>query len=232
MPTKGRAGEGVLAVVALSPSLRHYAQMPTRADALSLVQEWTQSESLRKHMLAVETAMRAYAVRLGADVEAWGVAGLIHDFDYERFPNDAQAAEAEHPAEGVRHLRTLGWPEEICEAVLGHAHYTGVPRVSPMAKALFAVDELTGLITASALVKPSKAVRDVDVAGVRKKMKDKAFARGVNRDDIVQGAEALGVPLDEHIGIVLAAMQENAEALGLGGVLPAAPASTTISSDA
>jgi putative nucleotidyltransferase with HDIG domain len=206
--------------------------MPTRADALSLVHEWTQSESLRKHMLAVETAMRAYALKLGEDVEAWGVAGLIHDFDYERFPNDPQAADAEHPAEGVRHLRSLGWPEEICEAVLGHAHYTGVPRVSTMAKALFAVDELTGLITASALVKPSKAVRDVDVAGVRKKMKDKAFARGVNRDDIVTGAEALVVPLDEHIGMVLVAMQENAEALGLAGVPPAAPASTTISSDA
>jgi putative nucleotidyltransferase with HDIG domain len=210
--------------------------MPTRADALSLVHEWTQSESLRKHMLAVETAMRAYALKLGEDQEAWAVAGLIHDFDYERFPNDAQAADAEHPAEGVRHLRSLGWPEAICEAVLGHAHYTGVPRVTTMAKALFAVDELTGLITASALVKPSKAVRDVDVAGVRKKMKDKAFARGVNRDDIVQGAEALGVPLDEHIGIVLTAMQANAEALGLAGVVPAvppaAPASTAISSDA
>ncbi len=202
--------------------------MPSRSSALALVHEWTRSESLRKHMLAVETAMRAYARRLGADEEAWGVAGLIHDFDYERFPNDAQAADAEHPAEGVRHLRALGWPEEICEAVLGHAHYTGVARVTPMAKALFAVDELTGLITACALVKPSKAVADVDVAGVRKKMKDKAFARGVNRDDIVQGAEALGVPLDEHIGVVLAAMQANAEALGLHGVTP----STALSSDA
>lgn len=202
--------------------------MPSRDIALALVHEWTRSESLRKHMLAVETAMRAYARRLGGDEEAWGVAGLIHDFDYERFPNDAQAADAEHPAEGVRHLRALGWPEEICEAVLGHAHYTGVARVTPMAKALFAVDELTGLITACALVKPSKAVADVDVAGVRKKMKDKAFARGVNRDDIVQGAEALGVPLDEHIGVVLAAMQANAEALGLNGVTP----STALSSDA
>jgi putative nucleotidyltransferase with HDIG domain len=179
-------------------------------------------------MLAVETAMRAYARRLGADEDAWGVAGLIHDFDYERFPNEAQAADAEHPAEGVRHLRSLGWPEDICEAVLGHAHYTGVARVTPMAKALFAVDELTGLITACALVKPSKAVADVDVSGVRKKMKDKAFARGVNRDDIVQGAEALGVQLDEHIGVVLSAMQANARALGLEGVT----ASTTLSSDA
>lgn len=205
---------------------------PTRQDAWSLVQEWTLSESLRKHMLSVETAMRAYARQLGADEEAWAVAGLIHDFDYERFPNDAQAADTEHPAEGVRHLRGLGWPEEILDAVLGHAHYTGVARVTPMAKALFAVDELTGLITACALVKPSKAVRDVDVAGVRKKMKDKAFARGVNRDDIVQGAEALGVPLDEHIGLVLAAMQQDAEALGLAGVTQSASASTAISSDA
>lgn len=204
----------------------------TRQVAWSLVQEWTQSESLRKHMLSVETAMRAYARRLGHDEEAWAVAGLIHDFDYERFPNDAQAADAEHPAEGVRHLRGLGWPEEILEAVLGHAHYTGVARVTPMAKALFAVDELTGLITACALVKPSKAVRDVDVAGVRKKMKDKAFARGVNRDDITQGADALGVPLDEHIGIVLTAMQDNAAALGLAGIGETAPASTTISGDA
>jgi putative nucleotidyltransferase with HDIG domain len=206
--------------------------MPTRQHAWSLVQEWTQSESLRKHMLSVETAMRAYARHLGADEEAWAVAGLIHDFDYERFPNDAQAAEAEHPAEGVRHLRGLGWPEEILQAVLGHAHYTGVARVTPMAKALFAVDELTGLITACALVKPSKAVRDVDVAGVRKKMKDKAFARGVNREDIIQGADALAIPLDEHIGLVLTAMQENAEALGLAGVMPSTPTSTAISSDA
>jgi len=202
--------------------------MPSRDTALALVHEWTRSESLRKHMMAVETAMRAYARRFGADEEHWGVAGLIHDFDYERYPNDAQAADAEHPAEGVRHLRALGWPEEICEAVLGHTHYTGVARVTPMAKALFAVDELTGLITACALVKPSKAVADVDVSGVRKKMKDKAFARGVNRDDIVQGAEALGVPLDEHIGVVLAAMQANAQALGLAGVTP----STALSSDA
>jgi len=206
--------------------------MSTREAALSLVYEWTQSESLRKHMLSVETAMRAYARRLGEDEEAWGVAGLIHDFDYERFPNDAQAADAEHPAEGVRHLRALGWPEEICDAVMGHAHYTGVARETLMAKALFAVDELTGLITASALVKPSKAVRDVDVAGVRKKMKDKAFARGVNRDDIIQGADALGVPLDEHIGIVLLAMQDNAEALGLVGAPAADPTSTAISIDA
>jgi len=194
---------------------------PTRADALALVHEWTASESLRKHMLAVECAMRAYAERFGEEVESWGVAGLIHDFDYERYPNADQAADSEHPAEGVRHLRALGWPDVICEAVLGHAHYTGVPRVTRMAQALFAVDELTGLITACALVKPSRAVADVDVAGIRKKMKDKAFARGVNRDDIIQGAEALGVPLDDHLAIVLAAMQRDADALGLAGSPPA-----------
>lgn len=190
----------------------------SRNSALALVEEWTRSESLRKHMLAVEAAMRAYAARFGEDVEHWGLAGLIHDFDYERFPNNDQLADAEHPSEGVRHLRTLGWPEDICEAVLGHAHYTGVERVSLMAKTLFACDELTGLITASALVKPSRAVADVNIAGVRKKMKDKAFARGVNRDDVIQGADALGIPLDEHIGMVLSAMIAHADALGLGGV--------------
>lgn len=191
--------------------------LPSRADALALVHAWTQSPSLRTHMLAVECAMRAYAARLGEEVERWGLAGLVHDFDYERYPNAAQAADAEHPAEGVRHLRAAGWPADICEAVLGHATYTGVPRVTRMAQALFAVDELTGLITASALVKPSRSVHDVDVAGIRKKMKDKAFARGVNRDDIVQGAAALGVPLDEHLAVVLAAMQGAADTLGLAG---------------
>ncbi|HYW31428.1 MAG TPA: HD domain-containing protein [Gemmatimonas sp.] len=191
--------------------------MPTRSAALTLMASWTSSDSLRKHMLAVEAAMRAYARHFGEDEERWGLAGLIHDFDYERFPNAAQAADAEHPAEGVRHLRTLGWPEDVCDAVLGHANYTGVPRVTRMAQALFASDELTGLITASALVKPSRAIADVDVSGVRKKMKDKAFARGVNRDDIVQGADALGIPLEEHIGIVLAAMREIAGPLGLSG---------------
>ncbi len=174
--------------------------------------------------------MRAYAVRFGEDVQRWAVAGLVHDFDYERFPNATHSATEEHPAEGVRALQRLGWPEDVCDAVMGHAHYTGVPRVTRMAQALFAVDELTGLITASALVKPSRSVADVDVAGVRKKMKDKGFARGVNRDDIVQGAEALGVPLDEHIGIVLAAMQEIAGPLGLAG--SNAADSTTVAGDA
>ena len=202
---------------------------PTRAEALVLVHEWTQSESLRKHMLSVEAAMRAYALRFGEDVELWGVTGLIHDYDYERFPNAAQIADQEHPAEGVRHLRALGWPESVCEAVLGHGRYTGVPRVSLMSKALFACDELTGLITAAALVKPSRAVSEVDVPGVRKKMKDKAFARGVNRDDVIEGAEALGVPLDEHIGVVLAAMQAAAPSLGLAGVTTGAALSASSS---
>lgn len=204
---------------------------PTRSEALALVHEWTQSESLRKHMLSVEAAMRAYAQRLGEDVDLWGVTGLIHDYDYERFPNNAQVADQEHPAEGVRHLRSLGWPESVCDAIMGHGHYTGVARVSRMSKALFACDELTGLITAAALVKPSRAVSEVDVPGIRKKMKDKAFARGVNRDDVIQGAEALGIPLDEHIGVVLAAMQAAAPSLGLAGVattavVPAAPSTS------
>ena len=189
--------------------------LPDRADALALVHEWTPSESLRRHMLAVESAMRAYARRLGEDEDRWGLAGLVHDFDYERYPNDARAADQEHPAEGVRHLRALGYPEDVLDAVMGHAHYTNVARTTPMARALFAVDELTGLITATALIKPSRRVADVDVAGVRKRMKDKAFARGVNRDDVVQGAAELGVPLDEHIGVVLTAMQADAERLGL-----------------
>jgi putative nucleotidyltransferase with HDIG domain len=189
--------------------------LPPRAEALALVHEWTASESLRKHMLAVEAAMRAYARRFGEDEERWGLAGLVHDFDYERYPNAEQAPDREHPAEGVRHLRALGYPDDVCEAVLGHGDHTGVPRVTPMARALFAVDELTGLITAAALIKPSRRVADVDVGTVRKRMKDKAFARAIRREDLVRGAADLGVPLDEHIALVLGAMQADAEALGL-----------------
>ncbi len=204
----------------------------SRADALALMESWTASDSLRKHMLSVEAALRAYAERFGEDAELWGITGLLHDFDYERFPNAAQAADAEHPAEGVRHLRSLGLPEVACEAILGHAHYTGVPRDTALAKALFACDELCGLLTACALVKPSKAIADVEVPGVRKKLKDKAFARGVSRDDIVQGAEALGVPLDEHIAFVLGALRAAAPALGLDGRLQASSASTPSSGGA
>ena len=189
--------------------------IPSRQDALALVHEYTKSESLRKHMLAVEATMRAYARRFGEDEERWGLAGLLHDFDYERWPNAAHSPTEEHPSAGVNILRQTGYPEDVLEAILGHAEYTGTPRTTRMAKALFAVDELTGLITATALVKPSRSVHDVDAGGVRKKMKDKAFARGVNREDVLRGAEELGVPLDEHIAFVIEAMRAESAALGL-----------------
>jgi predicted hydrolase (HD superfamily) len=169
-------------------------------------------------MLAVEAAMRAYARKFGEDEERWGLAGLVHDFDYERYPNAAHSATEEHPAWGVAHLRSQGWPEDVLTAILGHAQYSGVPRESRMAKALFAVDELTGMITATALVKPTRRLDDVDAKSVRKKMKDKGFARGVNRDDVIQGAADLGVDLDEHIAFVIEAMKGAAAALGLQGV--------------
>ncbi len=191
--------------------------IPSRAHTLALMHEYTASESLRKHMLAVEGAMRAYARKFGEDEERWGITGLIHDFDYERFPNNGHSATEEHPAEGVRILREKGYPEDILEAILGHAQYSGVPRESRMAKTLFAVDELTGLITATALVRPNKSVHEVDAKSVRKKMKDKAFARGVNRDDVINGANELGVDLDEHINFVIASMQARSADLGLSG---------------
>ncbi|HKV49973.1 MAG TPA: HD domain-containing protein [Gemmatimonadaceae bacterium] len=193
------------------------ADLPSRADALALMHEYTLSESLRKHMLAVEAAMRAYAAHFGEDPERWGLAGLMHDFDYERFPNASHAPDAEHPAEGARLLRTRGYPDDVVTAILGHAPYTGVARTTRMARTLFAVDELTGLITATALVKPSRSVRDVDARSVRKKMKDKAFARGVSREDVVHGAEELEVELDSHIQFVIDAMRASAEDLGLAG---------------
>lgn len=189
--------------------------VPTRVAALALMQEYTPSDSLRKHMLGVEAGMRAYAEHYGEDVERWGLAGLMHDFDYERFPNATRSATEEHPSEGVRILRGLGYPEDVLDAIMGHAAYTGTPRVSLMSRALFAVDELTGLVTATALVKPSRSVHDVEARSVRKKMKDKAFARGVSRDDVIQGAQELGVDLDEHIAFVIAAMQQSSESLGL-----------------
>jgi predicted hydrolase (HD superfamily) len=191
--------------------------LPTREDALALVHQYTTNESLRKHMLAVEAAMRAYAMRFGEDPERWGLTGLVHDFDYERWPNEAHSPSEGHPSEGVRILREQGWPEDILEAILGHGDYTGVPRVTPLAKTLFAVDELTGLITATALVRPSRSVHEVDARSVRKKMKDKAFARGVSREDVVAGAAALGVDLDEHIDFVVTAMRGSAASLGLAG---------------
>jgi putative nucleotidyltransferase with HDIG domain len=191
--------------------------LPTRDDALALMHEYTANDSLRKHMLSVEAGMRAYAEKFGEDAERWGLAGLIHDFDYERYPNDAHSPTEEHPAEGVRILRSKGWPEDILQAILGHANYSGVPRETQMAKTLFAVDELTGLITATALVKPSRSVHDVEAKSVRKKMKDKAFARGVNRDDIMIGVSEMGIDLDEHIAFVISAMQRVASSIGLAG---------------
>jgi putative nucleotidyltransferase with HDIG domain len=192
--------------------------LPTRADALALMHEYTASESLRKHMLAVEAAMRAYAAEFGEDPERWGLAGLIHDFDYERYPNAAHSPTDEHPTSGVRLLRERGWPEDILQAILGHAAYCHVTRETRMAQALFAVDELTGLITATALVKPTRSVHDVDAASVLKKMKKKEFARGVNRDDVILGAQELGVDLERHIQFVIDAMRRSADAIGLAGV--------------
>jgi putative nucleotidyltransferase with HDIG domain len=193
------------------------SEVPSREDTLALMHEYTASDSLRKHMLAVEGAMRAYARKFGEDEDRWGTTGLIHDFDYERFPNNAHSPTEEHPSEGVRILRAKAYPEDILEAILGHAQYCNTPRESKMAKTLFAVDELTGLITATALVRPSKSVHEVDARSVRKKMKDKAFARGVNREDVINGASELGVDLDEHISFVIAAMQARAADLGLAG---------------
>jgi len=199
--------------------------LPSRADALALMQEFTASESLRKHMLCVEAAMRAYAEHFGEDPERWGLAGLIHDFDYERYPNAAHSATEEHPAWGVNLLRERGWPEDILQAILGHAAYSGVARETKMARTLFAVDELSGLITATALVKPTKSIHDVDAKSVRKKMKDKAFAKGINREDVLLGTQEMGVDLEQHIQFVIEAMRRVADTIGLAGT-PIAPPST------
>jgi predicted hydrolase (HD superfamily) len=198
--------------------------LPTRDDAIALQHEYTQSDSLRKHMLAVEAAMRAYGVRYGEDPDRWGLTGLIHDFDYERYPNSEHSPTEGHPSHGVRILRERGWPEDILQAILGHATYSGVARESPMARALFAVDELTGLVTATALVRPSRSINEVDARAVRKKMKDKAFAKGVSREDVVLGAQELGVDLDDHIQFVIDAMRGVAGSLGLAGSAPAVDA--------
>jgi len=193
----------------------------TRDQALSLMHEYTPSDALRKHMYAVEAAMRAMAAREGADPELWGVVGLLHDFDYERFPNDAHSADQEHPAEGVRVLAARGFPEEGQRAILGHARYTGVARDTPLARALFGVDELCGFLVACALVRPSRSLQDLEVSSVKKKLKDKGFARGVSREDVIEGAAELGVPLEEHIAFVLGALRPVEASLGLG--LPTAP---------
>jgi putative nucleotidyltransferase with HDIG domain len=191
--------------------------MPTRDDAWKLLCEYTQSESLRKHMLTVEACVRAYARKSGADEEVWGLAALLHDFDYERWPNADHAADKEHPAEGARILREQGYSEEIIRAILSHADYSGVPRQSALEHTLFACDELAGFLTACTYVRPSKSVLDLEVSSVKKRMKDKAFARGVSREDVIKGAEELGVPLEEHIGFCITALRENADALGLRG---------------
>jgi putative nucleotidyltransferase with HDIG domain len=188
----------------------------TRGRALDLMHEYTVSDALRKHMYAVEIAMRAMAERSGEDPEAWGVVGLLHDFDYERFPNQEHSPSEGHPAEGVRLLASRGLPEPMQRAILGHANYTGVPRDTPMARGLFAVDELAGFLVACALVRPSRSLQDLEVSSVKKKLKDKAFARGVSRDDVIRGAEELGVPLDEHIAFVLDALRPHEKRLGLG----------------
>ena len=188
--------------------------MSDRERAWGLLTEFTQSESLRKHALAVDACMRAYARKLGGDENLWGVAGLLHDFDYEKWPSLD-----DHPYKGNEILKERGWPDEIRRAIMSHAEYTGVPRETPMERALFACDELAGFITACALVKPGKSLAEVEAKSVRKKMKDKAFARSVSRDDIVRGAAELGVELEEHIGFCIEAMKGEAQALGLDGRL-------------
>ena len=185
--------------------------------ALDKLHEWVQSESLRKHCYAVSASMRHFARLHGADEDLWGAIGLLHDLDYERHPNLEHSPTEGHPFVGVAHLRELGWNEEVIRAILSHADYSGVMRESTLEKTLYAVDELSGFVMAVALVRPSKSVHDVDVAAVKKKMKDKAFARAVNREDIVHGAEALEMPLDELIQHVVTALREDAQQLGLQG---------------
>jgi putative nucleotidyltransferase with HDIG domain len=193
--------------------------MPTREDAWKLVCEYTESESLRKHMLAVEACVRAYARKAGADGETWGLTALLHDFDYERWPNHEHAAEAGHPAEGARILREQGYSEEIIRGILSHADYSGVVRQSALEHTLFACDELAGFLTACAYVRPSKSILDLEVDSVKRRLKDKLFAKGVSREDVRKGAEELGVPLEEHIAFCIGALREHADALGLRGSL-------------
>jgi len=194
------------------PGENGYKTMGQREAAWYLLTEFTQSEGLRKHALAVEACMRAYARKMGGDEALWGLAGLIHDFDYERWPS-AQ----DHPYRGNEILKERGYSEEIRRAIMSHAEYTGVSRDTPMEKALFACDELAGFLTACALVKPGKSLAEVEAKSVRKKMKDKAFARSVNRDDIINGAADLGVDLEEHIAFCIEAMKGIAGEMGLDG---------------
>lgn len=191
--------------------------MPTRDDAWKLLTEYTASESLRKHMLAVEACVRAYARKQGADEEVWGVAALLHDFDYERWPNEAHAPHREHPTEGAKILRERGYSEQIVRAILSHADYCNVPRQTALEHTLFACDELAGFLTACAYVRPSKSILDLEVDSVKRRLKDKAFAKGVSREDVRKGAEELGVPLEEHIAFCIAALRERADEVGLRG---------------
>ena len=185
--------------------------------ALSILHEWVQSDSLRRHCYAVADSMRYFAAQQGADADLWEAVGLLHDMDYERHPNQEQSPTEGHPFVGVAMLREQGWSEEVCRAILSHADYSGVTRETPLERTLYAVDELSGFVTAVARVRPSKSIHEVDVASVKKKMKDKAFARAVNRDDIVRGSEELGMPLEDVIAGVIAALKADAERLQLAG---------------
>lgn len=185
--------------------------------AQNILHDWVQSESLRKHCCAVADSMKHFAQLRGEDPDLWEAVGLLHDMDYERHPNLERSASTGHPFTGVAWLREKGWSEEVCRAILSHADYSGVSRETILEKTLYAVDELSGFVVAVALVRPTKSIRDVDVRSVKKKMKDKAFARAVNREDIVRGAEELGLPLDEVIAQVIVALQSDAERLGLAG---------------
>jgi putative nucleotidyltransferase with HDIG domain len=190
----------------------------SRDEAWSLMTQYTTSESLRRHMLSVEVAMRAYAAMFGADIERWGLVGLLHDFDYEQHPNPRATADPnEHPLFGAAILEAEGYPPDVIYAIKTHADYLDLPRNSQMDRTLYAVDELTGLITAAALVRPDKSIIGLETKSVLKKMKDKAFARGVNREDVTRGAEALGVDLDKHIEFVIGAMRTIAGQIGLAG---------------
>ncbi len=189
--------------------------MLNRVDAWTLLCEYTQNENLLKHALAVEACVRAYARKLGGDEHLWGLTALLHDFDYERWPNEAHHPTQEHPYEGSKILRERAYPEELIRAILSHADYSGVPRQTLLEHALFACDELAGFLTACALVKPGKSIFEVETDSVKRKLKDKAFARGVNRQDVLKGAEELGVPLEEHISFCIEAMRAVADRLGL-----------------
>jgi len=202
-------------------------EQPTREDALALLHEYTENENLRKHMYAVEAAMRAYARKYGEDEDLWGVTGLIHDFDYERFPNDARSPTEEHPSSGVAILREKGWPEEVLHAVMAHAEHTGVAPETCLAQTLRAVDELTGFVIACSLVRPT-GISDLKSKSVKKKLKDRSFAAAVNREEIAEYTAAIGEEMTEHIDFVIDAMRGIADTLELqGGGLPGYCSSNT-----